>query len=763
MALICPSCDHEVPSQAWICPRCDFILDPSVLESSTAIAPAATKTTPWQQTPEEPAPEAMILGDVTVDPNDFQVLPGAGAGGDGRTTTFLFYTSGATSRVLRPDVIPTLQSDPAKVPTTPYEDFILSAIDGKRTVREVQRASGLSPQEVTITLLTLLDKRIIRIEVTRRPSSNPPPPQSETMPLPIEDLPVARPRSTAKKKAKSVVERKKEERGTKALPAGRTPFDGLPTAPDDENVVQPSALSAEDAEEVTEFAAVPRVPSLAPLPSDPTTAGQLASSPDESFEPTAGLPRVPRRGDSPLPGVPRTKSKRIGKSGVRKEPTAPSRMAEPREESPTPLPKKPAFKEQDELPRPTRLPASRPSSPPLPPIIERATNADDSAEQSSPFEPLVPTPPPAVSLQDEEEDSAANELSHATEDGSIEQPKRSLPPPLPKRSEPPPPPPPPETKEDMRAALMSNLPSAGHEKRPSASAPPPASLPSPVSAKENRPASAPLPRLDPMFLTEVPPSNISQAPALAPNKFFRLDEAPPEEPKRSTPPASPVLKKPIEERAPQKGPSAKSSEGGPSRLPPAVRSDPPAAAAKAEAKPAVQVDGVRMAKAAKLFEEALKDKAEGNLVSARMNMKLALTFDPSNALYAEAYEDLNKTAPAGGGNSTSRARQLYDDATAAERAGKVDEAVSLLERALEEAKEPAFYNRLGVLLAMKKGEFARAQKLIETALDMSPGNATYQHNLSKVLQMAAAKDVSAASAKKEEKKGILGSMFGRKK
>jgi tetratricopeptide (TPR) repeat protein len=169
-----------------------------------------------------------------------------------------------------------------------------------------------------------------------------------------------------------------------------------------------------------------------------------------------------------------------------------------------------------------------------------------------------------------------------------------------------------------------------------------------------------------------------------------------------------------------------------------------------------------MAKAAKLFAEALKDKAEGNIVSARMNMKLAISFDSSNNLYHESYQELLKAAPIGSANAAvSRARELYDKATTAEKLGRFDEAIELLEQAIEESKDPAFFNRLGVLLAMKKNEFDRAQSLIETALEMSPGNSTYEHNLSKVLQRAAAQSMKG-QPKKEKKDGILG-FLGRKK
>jgi tetratricopeptide (TPR) repeat protein len=193
--------------------------------------------------------------------------------------------------------------------------------------------------------------------------------------------------------------------------------------------------------------------------------------------------------------------------------------------------------------------------------------------------------------------------------------------------------------------------------------------------------------------------------------------------------------------------------------------EPPPDASDPERIPKVAaVDSARMVKAQKLFDQALQDKSEGNLVSARMNMKLALTFDPTNNLYQQAFDDLSKNpdaVPGGTPQGRSRARELYDQATEAENHGNVDKAIELLEKALAESKQAPFYNRLGVILATKKGEYVRAQELIEKALELAPGNTLYEKNLSKVLSKAAAADVSARGG--GEKKGGLLGFLGRRK
>ncbi len=172
-----------------------------------------------------------------------------------------------------------------------------------------------------------------------------------------------------------------------------------------------------------------------------------------------------------------------------------------------------------------------------------------------------------------------------------------------------------------------------------------------------------------------------------------------------------------------------------------------------------------MLKAQRLFEQALKDKAEGNLVSARMNMKLALTFDPTNDLYSTAFEELSRdpaAQPRSITNIREEAREHYEKANEAERMGNADRAIELLEKAISLARRAPYLNRLGVLLAMKKRAFSRAQSLIEEAIQLVPSNTNYERNLQKVLAMAAAAEVKANPAPKKSG-GLLSGLLGRRK
>lgn len=1040
----CPSCDRTVEAGAWICPYCDFILDPSVLGTGDEDRAPGSKPV-WSESTGD-APEAMILGDVNVDPEDFQVLPGAGAAGDGRTATFLFYTSGATSRVLRPDVIPVREPSVAEraMPTTPYEDFILAAIDGKRSVRDIQRTSGLAPQEVTITLLTLIDKQVVRIQA-------PPPPAADTVAM--DEIPVAKPRSPRKpsKRRKSEASARRAAAAPAPAPrapegrrgptrvldedpppararagdrraeaahatrlteapradAPRAPIDSArartdpahaddhaeatvgadpppsrpavaeparpprpsvpqapslqapsraaaPPAEDELPAVLPSALGDDDVDAVTEWSALPLSsgalvglalgaipPAATTLPSDVRAAEapravaeqvrdaatELApldraetEEPSSGPEPSARALAIPKIHSAIVASARATEQARARRDAVDDDDDLPEvdpdatydatgeimaadalpRPAEPWDIAPTlehgppppdpdvlalprvveapsaitdesppgraevserlargapPSPRAGAPREGPTAARAsTPLPAPRETAPVLP--AREAPPSRDSApiarevapvgragvalsRASTPPLPRESTPaPPSRSSgpppQAASAPVAAPPVSRtpgvaipaaraAAEDAPLEEElaRYALSTPLPELGVPSDDPTPPPRLEAPRPLDPPRLPAEALRLEPSraadpgrsaepparaeplrldllkatpaAESPPPVVPVSPLMPEDEDDRTPPpravpstLPRLDPAFLVEhqrtpaPAPAPIRSEPPRTRPSMERLMEAKPGPRAGVEAPLPPrVGDEPLEsslgEPPPRRGavPPPRRSEGPKPEPKPIEAKLEPKVEPRAEPAPKVDPtkarrtgpapDGVQMAKAAKLFEEATKERAEGNLVSARMNMKLAMTFDPSNVLYQQAYDELLKMAPPGTPSASSRARDLYDKASAAERLSRFDEAIELLEKALEEHKDAAVYNRLGVLLAMKKNEFVRAQELIETALVLSPGNSTYQHNLSKVLQRAAAHDVKNQSAPPKKKDGLLGSLLGRRK
>jgi tetratricopeptide (TPR) repeat protein len=691
----CPSCNGEVTQTDWLCPYCEHVLDPSVLgvddaSEEPASNPRAerTKIVAWdtahsQSSPGEQPPDAMILGDVDDAEPDFSVVHGPAVQKDGRTSTFLFYTSGATSRIIHPDAIPVLTQKDATIPHTPYEDFIVSCIDGKRSVRAIQRASGLAPQEVVITLLTLMDKGVIRISKTDRTSGESEPTVDgfagarsrapDRGPVPdsdIDDLPSVsdvRELRTEEEQVSGDLPGYEEESPTAevfegdlklARGKGRDPSRSAPE--DDDSPVMPSALDASDSEMVTDHSAAIPNPRR---PSSRRRGARGRSQPSKPPKDTSDLVRP----------VPPLDSKR---SRSRDPPTPPPKSTASVSSPPPVL--EAEFLVEVERSKIGKAP-KRPTPAPL--IIEEDTPPPQSVRTARPA---------VVNVEVSDEHPSILPVGDAPESESAKL-----------------------DKEDQRRVLEKAVKRA------------------PIEERDRRTVDKPRPKK----VDEVIAAKAKEIGA-------RSGEAAPADAQRqrptAPPPQSPSV--PVQPAAPKEQ--------------------------KKEQKPAAPVDGVRMAKAQKLFDEALKDRAEGNLLSAKMNMKLALTFDPGNEMIQKAFDDLNKSP--GGANlspaaTKSRARELYDQATERENAGDVDEAIALLEKALHESKEPAFYNRLGVMLAMKKRDFVRAQQLIETAISMAPSNTTYQHNLGKVLSMAAVSANQAAKNAGQKKGGGILGFLGRKK
>lgn len=160
-----------------------------------------------------------------------------------------------------------------------------------------------------------------------------------------------------------------------------------------------------------------------------------------------------------------------------------------------------------------------------------------------------------------------------------------------------------------------------------------------------------------------------------------------------------------------------------------------------------------------LLQAALQDRQAGNLVSARMNLKLAAAFQPDRETIRRLFDELAREGEAPPPTPRhAAASALYAKATDAEDRGGIDEAIGLLERALKADRDPVILNRLGVLLATRKRDLARAQTLLEEAVQEAPQNPAYMHNLSKVLVRTV--DVDAP---REPKGSFWGRVFGRRR
>lgn len=147
-------------------------------------------------------------------------------------------------------------------------------------------------------------------------------------------------------------------------------------------------------------------------------------------------------------------------------------------------------------------------------------------------------------------------------------------------------------------------------------------------------------------------------------------------------------------------------------------------------------------KARNLMEQAQNDHAIGRIGAARMNAKLATIYDPENENYRRilaAWEDRPKSGAGDSSAMTARPEyvQLYEAAQDLEDDDDIDGALAMLERGLRIAPNAAaFHNRIGVILAMRKREYARAADEIEKAISLEPDNPHYRNNLGKVMAKA---------------------------
>jgi hypothetical protein len=168
--------------------------------------------------------------------------------------------------------------------------------------------------------------------------------------------------------------------------------------------------------------------------------------------------------------------------------------------------------------------------------------------------------------------------------------------------------------------------------------------------------------------------------------------------------------------------------------------------------------------AEKLYQQALEDKAAGNYVSAYTNIKLALVFDRQNKDFVAMFDEMaaHVAEMTKGESPVARAAALFERAIREEGMNNTDEAVKLLEEALTLSKDAQYFNRLGVILAMRRREFERGRELIMRAVELSPSNRTYHLNLDKVSRMAEKSRMRESEPNPPKKSGIFG-LFGKRR
>jgi tetratricopeptide (TPR) repeat protein len=162
--------------------------------------------------------------------------------------------------------------------------------------------------------------------------------------------------------------------------------------------------------------------------------------------------------------------------------------------------------------------------------------------------------------------------------------------------------------------------------------------------------------------------------------------------------------------------------------------------------------------AQKLHAQSLIHRDQGDDVSALENIKLALVLDRGNREYVQLCEELSARVfeITQGASPAARAATLFEGAIHAEAANDIDEAIRLLQEAINLSKTPQYLNRLGVIFAARKHEPERALNLLEAACRLAPAHKTYRKNLEHIESLLAANTPSSAKPReRSESRGIF--------
>ena len=646
----------------------------------------------------------MILGDATIEPDEFDLFEGTNVGASGKTDSFLLYAGAATTRGLALESVPYRDPRTPVEPKnlTPYERFILDMVDGQHTVEELRVSAGLDKQEMMTTMLTLADKSLIAFAPEDSSQS---PQQQKSSPVRID-------------RTQSVLTPVEKQAPDSSNRISDTSAHEIPNvkARTRERVDAVGIHSRQRTEKNDELDFVDAKALLT------STSRNLVIDDDRSIpEQAATVVNHIERSTTPIPSNEHL-AYEAPMMELESEPSSSSRSA---------IPLAPSQKNS--------IPAA---------ITELGdayvSNLVDNSNQSSTYDFGEDESEKSLSLGLSEEDEAFSELELAGNLplSSTAQRKQR-----------------PDSVEQMNDAVSFaldeladelSLVDDGSDAHDLFSDDEELELSDDFSALERRLKNIrnPAPRKPSIKLKPI--EEPEPEPMRLDSQFIKVISEPPKQM------ASPkVRRRGVIKEVDRRNQTARKRETKASGRQEGVTAGQPD-------RNRVRTTGVGQAKAEKLFAEALADKAAKNFVSAKMNIKLALTFDPDNPLYKETLESLSASTDDVPQRS-SKAMELYQKATTAEKNGRIDEAVELLREALRHAKDAPIYNRLGVLLAMRKLQYAEARELIETAIRKDSTNGTYQHNLKKVLAMQATMEVDRRAEEAKQKKGLLGFLSRRKK
>jgi hypothetical protein len=166
-------------------------------------------------------------------------------------------------------------------------------------------------------------------------------------------------------------------------------------------------------------------------------------------------------------------------------------------------------------------------------------------------------------------------------------------------------------------------------------------------------------------------------------------------------------------------------------------------------------------RAAEHYEQCMKDLAAGRVGRAWGYAKMALDADPEDEKLKALLADWNKVVAlqSSGGPRPLSPAELLAASQKAEAEGDIDTAVLHMKKLCEIAKgSAAGWNRLGVLLATRQRQFRAGYDAVMRAVELEPGNLTFQSNMMKILAKV---DDAEDNSDGPKKGGLLGRMLKR--
>ncbi|MBI1949256.1 MAG: tetratricopeptide repeat protein [Deltaproteobacteria bacterium] len=194
----CPKCGSENVAGAWVCSRCDFVLDSSFLgedilnDPGASAAPASVQTKPVKMdgpSRDELGGDALILGQLGE--GEIQSFVSDQTGGFLKVNSddveevapAAVYLGGDVAALLTPTAVLRHTSDAGsrRSALSKFELFVFDLIDGRKNLGEVRGRTGLSQGDVRIAAAMLIDKRMVESAAARAPVDVPRSPGTATI------------------------------------------------------------------------------------------------------------------------------------------------------------------------------------------------------------------------------------------------------------------------------------------------------------------------------------------------------------------------------------------------------------------------------------------------------------------------------------------------------------------------------------------------------------------------------------------------------